>query len=143
MDAETRRCLAPGYPVGIDEQMIEAVVHGFYGRIRQDPALGPIFARVIAPEAWPAHLRKMCDFWSSVMLMSGRFHGAPMPVHARIDGINANHFARWLQLFEQTTADLCPPGAAALFMQKARMIARSLQLGIAASKGEIPKLSEV
>ena len=78
MDAqEARLHLSPGYPVGITEEMIETVVHGFYDRIRIDPALGPIFNRVIPAEAWPAHLSKMCDFWSSVMLMSGRFHGAP------------------------------------------------------------------
>lgn len=143
-----RQHLAPGYAVGVTEDMIHAVVHSFYGRIRQDPALGPIFNRVIAPEAWPVHLQKMCDFWSSVLLMSGRFHGAPMPAHARIEvregeGINGRHFARWLHLFGETVAELCPPEAAALFMQKSQMIAQSLQLGIAAARGEIPRLSEV
>ena len=86
-----RQPLAPGHAVGITEAMIEAVVHGFYDRIRQDPALGPIFNRTIAPEAWPAHLRKMCDFWSSVMLMSGRFKGAPMAAHIRIAEIRPTH----------------------------------------------------
>ena len=143
-----RQHLTPGYAVGISEEMIHAVVHGFYGRIRQDPALGPIFTRVIGPEAWPEHLAKMCDFWSSVMLMSGRFHGAPMAVHTRIElqdglGINGPHFARWLHLFDQTVTELCPPEAAALFVQKSKLIAQSLQLGIAASRGELPSISEV
>jgi hemoglobin len=143
-----RKFLGPGYAVGVTEEMIHAVVHGFYGRIRQDPALGPIFNRVIPAEAWPTHLQKMCDFWSSVMLMSGRFHGAPMPAHARIkgqngEGLNARHFARWLHLFGETTAELCPPEAAALFAQKSQMIAQSLQLGIAASRGEIPSISDL
>ena len=143
-----RQHLAPGFAVGIDEAMIHQVVHGFYGKIRQDPALGPIFNRVIAEDAWPVHLQKMCDFWSSVMLMSGRFHGAPMPAHARIDGqdgqgLNGRHFARWLHLFDQTVAELCPPQAAELFMKKSQMIAQSLQLGIAASRGEIPPISQV
>ena len=146
--ASARQHLAPGFAVGIDEAMIHAVVHGFYGRIRQDPALGPIFDRVIPPEAWPAHLSKMCDFWSSVMLMSGRFHGAPMPAHARIEGqdgqgLNARHFARWLHLFAETAAELCPPEAADLFVKKSQTIAQSFQLGIAASRGEIPSISQV
>ncbi|MGZ3275974.1 MAG: group III truncated hemoglobin [Caulobacteraceae bacterium] len=135
--------LSPGFAVGITEEMIHEVVHGFYARIRTDPALGPIFNRVIAEDAWPAHLQKMCDFWSSVMLMSGRFHGAPMPAHLRIDGLNGRHFARWLHLFAETVAELCPPEAAALFVSKSQMIAQSLQLGIAASRGEIPSLSQV
>jgi len=143
-----RLLISPGYGVGITEEMIHAVVHGFYGKIRQDPALGPIFNRTIAADAWPAHLQKMCDFWSSVMLMSGRFHGAPMPAHLRIEtsngeGVNARHFARWLHLFSETVAELCPPEAAALFVQKSQMIAQSLQLGIAASRGEIPPISQV
>jgi hemoglobin len=138
-----RQHLAPGFAVGITEDMIHQVVHGFYARIRQDPALGPIFHRVILAEAWPTHLQKMCDFWSSVMLMSGRFHGAPMPAHMRIEGLDARHFARWLQLFGETVAELCPPEAAALFVQKSQMIARSFQLGIAASRGEIPSISDV
>jgi hemoglobin len=138
-----RLLISPGYAVGITEEMIHQVVHGFYARIRQDPALGPIFNRVISENVWPAHLQKMCDFWSSVMLMSGRFHGAPMPAHLRIDGLNARHFARWLHMFAETVAELCPPEAAALFVKKSQMIAQSLQLGIAASRGEIPSLSQV
>jgi hemoglobin len=146
--ASVRQSLAPGFAVGITEEMIHQVVHGFYARIRQDPALGPIFTGVIAEDAWPAHLEKMCDFWSSVMLMSGRFHGAPMPAHARIagqdgQGLNGRHFARWLHLFAETVAEHCPPEAAALFVKKAQMIARSFQLGIAASRGEIPSIGQV
>jgi hemoglobin len=144
----SRLQLSPGHPVGVTEHMIHHVVHGFYAKIRKDPALGPIFNSVIPDDAWPAHLAKMCDFWSSVLLMSGRFHGAPMPAHVRIEtndggGINARHFARWLHLFGETVTELCPPEAAALFKQKAEMIAQSLQLGIAASRGEIPSLSQV
>ena len=143
-----RQHLAPGFAVGITDEMIHQVVHGFYAKIRTDPALGPIFTRVIAADAWPAHLQKMCDFWSSVMLMSGRFHGAPMPAHLRIEGLegeglNARHFARWLHLFGETVAELCPPQAAELFVRKAQMIAQSLHLGIAASRGEIPSLGQV
>jgi hemoglobin len=138
-----RLLISPGYAAGITEEMIHQVVHGFYAKIRKDPALGPIFNRIIAEDVWPAHLRKMCDFWSSVMLMSGRFHGAPMPAHLKIEGLNARHFARWLHMFAETVAELCPPEAAALFVKKSEMIAQSLQLGIAASRGEIPSLSQV
>ena len=85
----------------------------------------------------------MCDFWSSVLLMSGRFHGAPMPAHMRIGGLEGAHFARWLELFGETTAELCSPEAAALFLAKAKMIAQSLQLGVAAARGEIPSIRQV
>ena len=132
--------VGPGAAAGVTEDMICALVHGFYGKVRRDPALGPIFDRVIGGE-WDVHLAKMCDFWSSVMLMTGRFKGQPMQAHARVDEIRAPHFARWLQLFRQTAQELCPPEAAAMFIARAEMIAESLQLGIAAHRGELPSRS--
>ncbi len=135
--AATRARLAPGGPAGVTEAMIHDMVHAFYGKIRVDPALGPIFNREIG-DRWDPHLAKMCDFWSSVLLMTGRFKGAPMAVHVRIPELRPTHFARWLRLFRQTAAEVCPPAAEALFVAKAEMIAQSLQFGIAASRGELP-----
>ena len=132
--------VGPGVAAGVTEQMIHELVHGFYGKIRRDPALGPIFNRVVGD--WDEHLAKMCDFWSSVLLMTGRFKGTPMAAHARIPDIRPTHFARWLHVFQQTAAEVCPPEAAALFVAKSEMIAQSLQLGIAASRGELPPVRE-
>jgi hemoglobin len=129
--------LGPGAAVGVDEALIARVVRAFYERIRQDPTLGPIFLRVIGDD-WDAHLAKMCDFWSSVLLMSGRFHGTPMAAHIRIGGLGPQHFALWLRMFRETVTDLCPGPAAELFVDKAKMIARSLQLAIAAQRGDLP-----
>jgi hemoglobin len=130
--------VGPGAQVGVTEPMIHDVVHGFYDKVRTDPALGPIFNRVIG-DGWDEHLAKMCDFWSSVMLMSGRFKGSPMVAHIQVGDIRPTHFARWLHLFRQTVEELCPPEAAALFIARSEMIAQSLQLGIAASRGELPE----
>ena len=139
IDAVSARArLAPGQAAGVTEAMIAEVVHGFYERVRADAALGPVFDRVIAPDAWPIHLQRMCDFWSSVMLMTGRYKGAPMPAHVAIPEISPALFARWLELFSETTGEVCPPAARELFVARAGMIARSLQLGIAASRGELP-----
>jgi hemoglobin len=134
--ASPARLAAPGLSAGVTEPMIHAMVHGFYGKVRTDPALGPIFNREVGD--WDEHLAKMCDFWSSVLLMTGRFRGAPMATHARLPDIRPTHFARWLHLFRQTAGELCPPAAADLFVAKAEMIAQSLQLGIAAARGELP-----
>jgi hemoglobin len=127
----------PGVSAGVTEPMIIEVVHAFYGRIRKDPTLGPIFSRVIG-DNWDAHLSKMCDFWSSVLLMSGRFHGTPMAAHIRLGDLGPHHFALWLRMFRETVTRLCPPEAAALFVAKSQMIAHSLQLGIANHRGELP-----
>jgi hemoglobin len=117
---------------GITEAMIERLVHGFYAKVRRDPVLGPIFdARV---QHWGRHLDQMCAFWSSVALMSGRYHGTPMVKHVPLP-VDAGHFDRWLELFETTAGELCPPQAAAHFVERARRIAASLELGVANANG--------
>ncbi|HXR88471.1 MAG TPA: group III truncated hemoglobin [Stellaceae bacterium] len=135
--AVTPRIIPPGLRVGVTEEMIHDVVHAFYATIRTDPALGPIFKRVIG-ENWDPHLAKMCDFWSSVLLMTGRFEGNPMAKHVAVGGIRPTHFARWLHLFRQTVEKLCPPPAAEMFVMRAEMIARALQRGIAVLTPPLP-----
>lgn len=119
---------------GIDEAMIEDVVASFYARVRDDAVLGPVFAQRI--QDWTPHLKRMCDFWSSVTLMTGRYHGQPMRMHLDLP-IDAAHFQRWLALFEATVRERCPPQAVAAFLERARRIGESLELGIAAHRGTL------
>lgn len=120
---------------GIDEATIHRLVHTFYGKIRRDPVLGPIFAARIAD--WDPHLARMCDFWSSVVLMLGRYHGQPMPAHMPLP-VEAAHFDRWLELFEETAREVCPKSAAAaLFIDRAQRIAASLEMGVATGRGVV------
>jgi hemoglobin len=135
MSTEFRQPVHPG----IDEAMIHALVHGFYGRIRGDAVLGPIFLPVIG-EDWDAHLAKMCDFWSSIMLRTGRYKGTPMPAHQRLTMVRPEHFIRWLALFRQTAEECTPPEIALLFIARAETIARSLQLGMFNPDFLIPKV---
>src|SRR6185437_5838151 len=85
---------------------------------------------------WEAHIPRMCDFWSSVALMSGRYHGQPMAAHLPLP-VDTPHFDRWLEIFAATARDVCPPRAADHFIERAHRIADSLELGIASHKGEI------
>jgi hemoglobin len=117
---------------GIDEAMIERLVRAFYARVRADAELGPIFDARIAD--WEPHLERMCAFWSSVALMSGRYSGQPMAKHLPLP-IDARHFDRWLSLFEETAEAICPPSAARHFIDRARRIAESLELGVAGANG--------
>jgi hemoglobin len=123
-------------PEALDEAMIRNVVHGFYGAIRSDDLLGPIFNGAIAPEAWPVHLQKMCDFWSSTLLKTSRYDGRPMPPHLRIEELGEAHFRRWLTLFRATVRQTCPPDVADLFMDRALRIAHSFRLARAFHRGE-------
>jgi hemoglobin len=52
--------------------------------------------------------------------------------------VDDTHFQRWLAIFEETANEICPPAAAAHFIERARRIAQSLMLGLAATRGELP-----
>jgi hemoglobin len=112
----------------IDEAMIERLVRRFYARVRADTRLGPIFAGALG-EDWEPHLRKMMDFWSSVMLTTGRYAGQPMQVHAALKGVVPADFDIWLSLFETTAREECGPAASA-FLFKAQRVAESLKRGM-------------
>jgi hemoglobin len=73
----------------------------------------------------------MCDFWSSVMLTTGRYKGRPIPAHVKIAEIAPKHFTDWLTLFEATARELFTPELAMAFVDKAKRIAESLKLGLA------------
>jgi hemoglobin len=136
-DGEARRNLLIAEIVGrtgIDEAMIERLVRNFYERAQRDPLIGPVFARHVAD--WDDHNARLTDFWSSVALMSGRYHGRPMAKHLPL-GIDTPHFNRWLELFVATAQEVCPPAAAAFFVERAHRIADSLEIGIATQRGEI------
>ncbi len=124
---------------GIDNALLNRVVHAFYDRVRRDALLGPVFdARI---QDWPQHLERMVDFWSSVALMTGRYHGTPMQKHAPLP-VDAVHFDRWLSLFEETVAETSTPVAAAHLVERARRIAQSLELGVALHHGKLPGRGE-
>ena len=86
---------------------------------RDDRLLGPIFAARITD--WPPHLERMVTFWSSVALMTGQYHGRPVPAHTPLP-IEAAHFDRWLALFRATAEETCTPAGAAHVMERAERI---------------------
>jgi hemoglobin len=114
---------------GITEAGLTVLVERFYGKVRKDAALGPIFNGAI--DDWPEHLERLQAFWSSVMLTSGRYKGQPLPAHLKHEAaITPALFQRWLSLWRETTNELMAPAAAAALQEKAARIAQSLSLGI-------------
>ena len=112
------------------DDQIESLVGAFYARIRADAELGPIFLKAVG-EDWTAHLKTMCDFWSSVMNTSGRYKGKPIPAHLKLPGIEPRHFERWLRMFSETAHHLFDPPLAGAFVQRAERIAESIKLAFA------------
>jgi hemoglobin len=123
----------------IDEAMIERLVRGFYANARKDPLIGPIFEARVAD--WESHLSEISAFWSSLILRTGRYQGRPMAKHLPLP-VDAQHFDRWLMLFEEAARSLCPPQAAAYFIDRARRIAQSFELGVAGAHGVLLRSGE-
>lgn len=111
----------------ITEPEIATLVDRFYAKVRRDPVIGPVFEAAI--DDWDGHLATLRDFWSSVMLTSGRYKGNPMAAHLR-HPIRPEFFERWLALFGETAREVLPPKAAAQIGVKADRIAESLKLAL-------------
>ena len=123
MSARPQMTADIAFQTGLNEAVLSELVHNFYGKVRTDPVLGPIFESRV--EDWDAHLLRMIDFWSSVALMTGRYHGAPVPAHAELP-IEWKHFERWLTLFSAAAAETCTPEGTRHVVKRARQIAGSL-----------------
>lgn len=120
--------IAPNVPKDpiVDEAVLPVLLDRFYGSVRRDPALGPVFNDAV--DDWPSHMVKLRDFWSSIMLTSGRYKGNPMVAHMKhVRRLTAPMFDRWLVLWHEATEAVLPPPAAAAMQAKAERIADSLQ----------------
>ncbi len=106
------------------EHEVAALVHRFYARVRADIALGPIFGRHVRD--WDAHHAQLVDFWSAVLRGTRRFRGSPVSTHLALPGLTHDLFARWLDLFRQTTTELGNPGLKREADAQAELIAERL-----------------
>jgi hemoglobin len=103
----------------ISEEQVRLLVDAFYGKIRANADLGPIFERVVAGD-WETHLAKMYDFWSSVMLTAA--------VRKHMDGLEIGLLDRCLALFGDSCNELLDSETAGLFWLEAAHVAESLKL---------------
>jgi hemoglobin len=113
----------------LTEGTLSAFLDAFYAKVRRDRELAPVFSAAIRDEEWPAHLRAIEDFWSTVLFKTGRYKGNPFGAHVD-KGIRQDHFARWLALFEETAGERFAAADAAALVERAQRIARSLEAGL-------------
>ena len=116
----------------ITEEEISTLVDRFYAKVQLDPEIGPIFNETI--EDWPTHLALLKNFWSTVMLTTGRYKGDPMMTHLQLP-LEPNHFNRWLELFAETARQVLPPAQATAIIAKSERIAGNFKAGIAYQRG--------
>ena len=103
--------------------ILEQLVTTFYDRAQQDPVLGPIFAAEVCD--WPEHIQTVTNFWSTQTGGPPLYRGG-MGKHLRL-GLQAEHFARWLALWEENARREMGPEIAAEFAVIGRVFAERLK----------------
>lgn len=111
-----------------DVETITQLVHGFYGDVRQDPLLGPVFDKALHGR-WDGHLQRLVDFWSTVALGTRSFKGDVFGKHMALEGVTPAHFAAWVGLWQRHTNRLFVPDVAHDLQVAAHGIARNLFRG--------------
>lgn len=109
------------------EAEIATLVQQFYTRVRADAILGPIFNAKI--DDWAAHEQLLSQFWSSVLLRTGRFSGSPMRAHAQLQDLSPALFERWLAIFAQICGQQPNQAMAEQAQSMAQRMAQSLWMG--------------
>ncbi len=102
---------------------INILVRTFYGKIRKDDELGPIFNKQI--DDWEGHLMKLTDFWETNLMTVRRFKGNPLLKHTIVDAKNDYkienfHFGVWLRYWITTIDELFAGEKAEIAKNRAR-----------------------
>lgn len=118
----------------IDKASIQKLVTTFYGRAREDELIGPIFDEAV--HDWQHHITQITEFWSAIILKTGRYDGRPLAPHLKLN-LKNEHFDRWIDVFEQTAREIFPEEAAIIFIDRAHRIANSFEMAIATHAGQI------
>ena len=88
---------------------VQLLVETFYGKIRNDKVLGPIFNGIISD--WDRHLTLLTDFWETQLFLKRKYYGNPVTAHQEMDAkmehrITSEHFGLWLNLWFATIDEL-------------------------------------
>ena len=88
---------------------IRALIDRFYDHVKKDEVIGFIF-NDIAQVDWPKHLPVMYAFWEFLLLdKPDAYRGNPIQKHLDLHQkipLQAEHFDRWLSLFQSTVDEL-------------------------------------
>jgi len=120
------------------ESDIKLLVDSFYGKVRADDLLGPIFQEIIG-DHWDKHLETMYKFWGMALFAQSGYSGNPLSKHLALP-IQQAHFNRWLHLFFTTLNEHFDGPVAGAAMKKAGLIARTFLTRITAFQSGQPGL---
>lgn len=119
---------------------VERLVNHFYGYVRQESALGPIFKETVNVD-WETHLPKMVNFWENILFQTGSYRGGMMFTHLNVNALiplTPDLFERWLALFFRSVDELFAGPNAEAAKAHARRVAEvmSAKIGFLNRRGE-------
>lgn len=121
---------------------VSFLVRTFYGRVRQDEHLGPIFNTVV--KDWEEHLEKLTDFWESILFFVRCYSGNPRTAHISVDrqwnyNVESRHFGVWLNLWYGTLDDYFEGEIAERAKNNARKMSTNLFLNLYMARPDAEK----
>lgn len=122
-----------------DRDDILVLVRTFYETAFQDPLIGRIFTDVARMDL-DHHLPIMGDFWESVLFQAGGYHRNALALHSAVNAkhpLTAEHFDRWLLLWNATVDDLHEGPVADAAKQQAERIGLSMQRRLQGLSGSL------
>jgi hemoglobin len=115
---------------GITEQLIRKVMYAFYGKVRSDAVLGPIFTNAIGSD-WDDHIERIISFWNAATRLRPGYEGKRfMPAHLQHKSIRTEHLPRWRALFRETAREHCSPLQSAALVEIAERMAENIAIGL-------------
>ena len=109
-----------------------ALVNNFYGRVRRDELIGPIFNTIIG-EQWDRHLSTMYSFWNSVLFGAEGYRGQAVGKHVQIDKkmeLQPEYYERWISLWRDTVDSMFEGENAALIKTRAQAMLQLIQFKV-------------
>lgn len=109
---------------------VKRLVETFYAKVLKDETIGFIFTEVakIEPET---HFPKITDFWESVLFNTAGYTRNVMQIHLDLNAevkLEAAHFQRWLELWQETVNEMFTGELAERANQRALSIATIMQM---------------
>lgn len=103
---------------------IALLLRHFYADVRQHEVIGPIFHERI--KDWPAHIAKIGEFWARATGGPSAYAGQ-MPLKHLSLGLEPQHFAAWLSLWDANCRCYLKPREAGEMSELAHQIGRRLR----------------
>ncbi len=115
-----------------DRADIRKLVTAFYERLLKDEDFKHIFLAVMQKDML-AHIDTLMDFWESTLFQAGKYKGDTIDAHLEVHHqyrLNAAHFSKWLEIFNETVNDHFEGNIATQAKQKASTLATIIRLKI-------------